>query len=192
MTGDLVCCICCGRDTRAKDGVCAFCRGRNSLDHSEENGRKGRRLIPVAGSCLHDRNDDDDDPAAVTRQYRGESIRAARPWNRASRFHQFPWRGRQPRFGVSALLWRKASTKLSACSCVVAGAATVSWPPNAVADLARMDRRQDRESTNRHTPTKTNGAQWNGLSAKGWRCGSSRPNRPIPSVSVSPAILAAL
>lgn len=39
-TGKTVCCVACGRDTRARDGVCVECKGdENSIDNRTLRGR---------------------------------------------------------------------------------------------------------------------------------------------------------
>lgn len=46
-SSDLSCCIYCGRDTKAKDGICSRCRGGKGpygKSHEEEIGRKARTI----------------------------------------------------------------------------------------------------------------------------------------------------
>ena len=56
---DIVCCARCGRDTRARSGVCAQCAGRH-LATDEYRGRKARPVPHL--DELEDRYDDESGP----------------------------------------------------------------------------------------------------------------------------------
>ncbi len=69
----IACCVFCGRDTRAKDSVCAICRGTISY-HGEARGRPSRRWSAETDSPMDYAEDDKYDKTAAE-DYHGESIR---------------------------------------------------------------------------------------------------------------------
>jgi len=65
----LMCCLECGRDTRATTGICQHCYGR--LDRREERGRHARDLKTLEG----DPNDDlDVDDSLSDYRYHGSHL----------------------------------------------------------------------------------------------------------------------
>ena len=60
--GLLMNCLTCGRDTRAKSGVCFRCYGKggHKAGHEDQRGRPARSTQVIGGSPIEDRDDDDD------------------------------------------------------------------------------------------------------------------------------------
>lgn len=69
-----ICCVRCGRDTKAADGICSHCRS-STFDHSEEIGRKARPMTTDADSPFDDFNDDNEYHPTSYESYHGETIR---------------------------------------------------------------------------------------------------------------------
>jgi hypothetical protein len=59
--GALMCCICCGRDTRSVHGLCFRCGGGGPryLNCEDRRGRKERSLKVVNGSEIPERTEDE-------------------------------------------------------------------------------------------------------------------------------------
>jgi hypothetical protein len=58
--GDLICCLNCGSDTRAKSGYCAHCMGHgNPFAGVEQFGRRARSTKVIGGSPIADADDGD-------------------------------------------------------------------------------------------------------------------------------------
>lgn len=74
--GELMNCLQCGRDTRAKNGICARCLGgeRSSLKGEEQKGRKARSASVLGGTAIRD-TEPADDVEQTDRQYHGGSPR---------------------------------------------------------------------------------------------------------------------
>lgn len=77
-SGSLVNCALCGRDTRAKDGICGRCTGSvNQYASDEQKGRKARSTYILGGTAIEDIDPQEDSDGNITSsgEYHGPTIR---------------------------------------------------------------------------------------------------------------------